>query len=418
MPAPVIEESPRGAMHNFLGSITSQLESEPKPVVGDTAALEKAGDPGAATGGPDKGGTGATDAKPVTDTKPKADAKPAEDEDDDFSKAQQPKSKPDWENFRKIARDKKAELRAKLTKEIKERDDRLAELTAKISSAKPSDEPSPELKAQLERYEAENKELNDTVMRIKVTEHSKFKAAFDKPIEAAIARAKRHVGPEKAEQIEKILKLTDPEFRQAKLDEFYADIDSEMVKGRLNVVLEDLDKIQVEREAAIEERKQHYATLEDRETAARAAQESKTKAVQEQAFKDTVNELTDPAKGFAVFQTRDGDDAWNEGVKKRLDSAKGLLTSNNLDPATVIKAAHYAVALPAVLASYRAEADSWKEKEATYEAQIAELSKAQPKGGTAKTDNGEARTEIKPGKKPFEYSRDFGKMMADKINAG
>jgi len=66
-----------------------------------------------------------------------------------------------------------------------------------------------------EKTKKENDELTQTLRRLNVELHPKFKESFDKPVEEAVARAKRHVGPDQHGEVEKWLKLPDSPDRDA-----------------------------------------------------------------------------------------------------------------------------------------------------------------------------------------------------------
>ncbi len=375
-----------------------------KPVVGDDAAA-KGPDTAQGASGADPGG------KPVADAKPAAEAAPEAKKEEakaDWETAPAPKGAKEWDKWkegRRTAETKlKQEIQAREAK-IKEFETKVTELESKASSGT---EPDPLTKAQLDRLETENKALTESIMRLRVTEHPKFKAHYQAPIDDAITEAKTIVGEEHAATVEKILKMDDNEFRKSQLDEFLSNFDDEGVKTDIRGIVRDIRKVHIDRKKEIDRVEAHNATLSAQEqAAAKTKSEQETKA-RESAYLNTVKALTDPVKGFLPFQTKDGDEAWNEGVQKRIDAAKGLLSGQNLSPDQIVQAAHWAVALPAVVQMHDAAFESWKQEKAKFEAQIAELSKAQPSGGSgAPKEQSTDKIKVKAGMKPWQISKSW-----------
>lgn len=384
-----------------------------KPAVDNTAPPEKASDAPRDAGG-DNGGADTEKDKSLTEAKPDA-TKAIEDKDDDYLNAPQPKDKKGWEKWTGNRAKKETALR----NDIKTRDTQINELKTKLTELETkstvSTEPSPELKTQLDRLAGENKELTEAVMRLRVTEHPKFKAHYQAPIDDAISEAKAIVGDEHAPTVERILKMDDNEYRKAQLDDFLSTLDDEGTKADVRGIVRDIRKANTEKAKEIKRVQEHNMTLDAQESTAATEKAAKAKTLQETAFKETLRELTDPEKGFAVFQPREGDDAWNQGVQKRLEAAKGLLTSNSLDPKVVVKAAHFAVALPAVLSAYHAESEAWKAEKTALESKLAELVAAQPKGGGTRSSEDSGKLKIDKDKKPWQQSSAWAKAVVDQF---
>lgn len=420
-----VQEVPhyKGVTNNFLSGITAALETEPEP---KEPKEEKGGkaDPGER---PDPVPPGdkpavAKDTDPK-DTKPPVDdakdaktapvepaAKTEDTRGEDWSTKQQPKSKQEWEKFR-AQRGKEQEM---YKADIKAAEAKALELTTKLTELETKANIKPELskeeKARIEQLTQENQQLTEAVMKLRVTEHPKFKAHFQAPIDDAISEAKTLVGEGNAPVVERILKMDDNEYRKAQLDDFLSTLDDDGLKMDIRSIVRDIRKANVEKDKEIKRVSEHNATLTVKETAEAEARAAATRAGGEKAFNDVVKELTDPEKGNPIFQTREGDDAWNKTVQNLKDSAKGLLTNNNLKPDVIVRAAHFAVAMPVVLQAYQTDAKAWKEKEAQYEKQIADLTKAQPKSGqTARTDNGEGKFRPTRDMKPFKVAEGFVK---------
>ena len=66
-----------------------------------------------------------------------------------------------------------------------------------------------------EKTKKENDELSQTLRRLNVELHPKFKETYDKPLEDAVSRAKKHIATESHAEVEKWLKLPDSPDRDA-----------------------------------------------------------------------------------------------------------------------------------------------------------------------------------------------------------
>lgn len=421
--------SPRNLMKNWMAGVDKLMadpvpDPKPKDTSGKTTAPERSADVAPATEPPvgtapaDKGPDSAQGAAgDDPGGKPSADAKPAseasadpkkEPEKADWETAPAPKGAKEWDKWKEGRRNAETKLKQEIQSresKVKELETKLTELESKASTAPETD---PATKAQLERLESENKQLTESIMRLRVTEHPKFKAHYQAPIDDAIAEAKTIVGEEHAATVEKILKMDDNEFRKNQLDEFLSNFDDEGVKTDIRGIVRDIRKVHIDRDKEIKRVEAHNATLSAQEQAAAKTKADSEQKARETAYLNTVKALTDPAKGFLPFQKRDGDEAWNEGVQKRLDAAKGLLLGQNLTADQIVQAAHWAVALPAVVQMHEAAAESWKAEKAKYEAQIAELSKAQPAGGSgAPKEQASDKIKLNKNMKPWQVSKSW-----------
>lgn len=381
-------------------------------------------------GQPDKGGAGdkltglpetvvgdkAAAAQPVAEPKPApAGKEPAKDAKTVLDKLPVPKNSKEWDK----AKTTWYEIENSLKKDLAERDQRLTELQAQLTEAsakaQAGAELAPEIKTQLEHKDAQIKELSERIQILDVTQHPKFQRYFGDKTEAALAKAKKLVGADNAERIEKILKLPEGEYKNAQLEEFLGGIDSDLGRTRLGVVIEELENINLEREAEIKKAGEHR----DKINGEQALLSEQGKKVRQQTFDQTLQGLQDAKKGFAPFQFRADDKEWNDGVTKRVEAARDLLFGEKVKPEQVAQAAFYAVTLPLVLKSYGADAEKWKQEKAGFEAKIAELVAAEPKRGDG--GGGEAESEnplghIKPGATRTELDRGTIKRVMKLIN--
>lgn len=392
------KEEPSGA--TTTGNRPDPVEPATKPVVVNPTPVQ--------AGTADNGGTSTGTTESGASPRPTETGTSKVEDEDDYLKAEPPKDKANWDKWT----GRRLKKETALKKDITDREARIADLEKKLTefeSKSTSAEPDPRIKAEIDRLQSENKELTDRITALNVTEHPKFKAYFQTKIDDAIAEAKSIVGKDKEEQIERILKMPDNEFRKAQLDEFLTELDNDGDRMDVRGVVRDLRKVDKERDQEIRRANEHKGKLE----ADTQAQAQASRAQREQVFNETLKAMTDPEKGFAPFQVKDGDDAWNKIVKDRVEAAKGLLFSNDLKPEYIAKAAFNAVALPAILKAYQTDSANWSHERSKFEAQIAELSAAQPKTGTASdTKTGSEQPVINKDSNPYNVVREWAKGTA------
>lgn len=255
---------------------TSGRSVEPKPDAGDAVAGDgKSGVVGDPKPEPAKVDGAKPEPKKSDDSKS---AKKDGDKKEDWETAPKPKGISDqdfskWKEGRKV---KETELK----KEIATREERIQALQNQLKEVETKAAMSGELpetiKAEIKSKDDQIKALTEKIMVLDVTEHPKFKSYFQGKIDSAITKAKKLAGAEKADMIEKIIKLPDSEYKTAQLEEFLSDIPSELTKSRLAVVLEELDNVAAERESEIAKANEHKGKLsEEQQTKAKQTFENR-----------------------------------------------------------------------------------------------------------------------------------------------
>jgi hypothetical protein len=423
---------PKDSLKSFVDDVLKISAPEPPPpkkedkTDGKTAAPERSGErsPGDklpvgadAPAGEGKAGDG-TDVPPKPDAAskpPEAKVEPAKEAAADWEKAPAPRNAKEWDGWKKSRRDETAVLK----KEIETRDTRLTELQTKLSEAETkattaNGELPPAAKSEIERLQAENKSLHEAFITTKVESDPVFIKHFGDQTDAAVTKAKKLVGAEKADQIAEILNLPDGKYKDEQLEQFMGEIESTVTRSRLGVVLEDLDKVRDAREREIKKASVHK---QEKDAQSMAHAEHANKVVQA-AFDSVQKEMTSADKGLAVFQKRDGNDAWNAKVAERLKMAQNLLMGQNIKPDTAVKAAFYAVALPVLMEAYIAERAQVKKEKDELEKTIAGLKAAQPNGGGHKADGGEGTemSRVKKNEPPWKHVSAFARDAAKMAN--
>lgn len=345
----------------------------------------------------------------IPPVKPAANTKPAEAGTKPTDKLEQPVAKKDdappedlpADKWPRTAQEWKKFIAAR-DKGYQERDEKHASAVKELESVRKEIEqvkkagPSPEL----DSLKKERDELSERLRIADVTSHPKFKAYFENKTNAQIELAKRVVGTLNADRIVELLKAPDSTLRDRQIEELSAEL-SPLVQSRLGAIINQLADIDNEKQSEISKARESYDSIQAEKT--NAAKQSQ--AQYEQDFEALVKE----AQKGPLFQTKEGDEAWNAGVKSRLDTARTLLFGNPGSD-VVMKAAMAAVSLPAVIQGYQ-NLQSENEK---LQAQIKELSSAQPKvqnQEAPKTGSTLTAPKVAIGNDPMQAAKDFMKYL-------
>lgn len=128
-----------------------------------------------------------------------------------------------------------------------------------------------------ERYAALEKERDDYSERLKVadvTSHPQFRHYFDSKTKQFIDAAKNIVGEGRSAEVERILKITDPDLRSDRLDELMSEL-TDSRKTRLGSVLTGIELLEQERRDEISKAGERYKQIEQQ---TRAQQEASVQA--------------------------------------------------------------------------------------------------------------------------------------------
>ena len=362
---------------------------------------------------PDVNPADAAPVKPVADATPKPDAKPGNAE---AKKAEvpgkedkMPRSSTDWDKYKKVHAEKEAKLQAEVTTwqtRHKELEAKVKEIEQKATQAGAV---PPEATKELEAVKKENEEMSNRLRVLDVTQHPKFQAFFDGKVNAQKDLAKRIVGADKFGEFEEVLALPEGKYKNDQLDAFVADLPM-LQQSRIGGVLNTLEAINQERSEEISKSSELRTKLTEEEKGRAQKTQADSIALRDKLTAEAVAELSDPETGWALFQKKEGDDAWNGGVDARIGAAKRLLTGKDMKPADFVKAAFHATAFPDLLQAYSADMKARDETIAGLEAQVKKLSAAQPKGG-ADTNGGDTKSGARFGQNPFEAAESFTKNL-------
>lgn len=429
--APVIEQQPTGldGWMKSLGTIEEVFEppAAPAPAPAETPPKDEKPDASKTASGPAGGNPPADDKTPAPAAAPAATpdagpkpadagaapgAKPAEAAKPEEGEEQWPRTNPDWEKFKA----KRKEREEALKKDISTREATIAELQAakKELEDKIAASTTTEKNPDMERLEKENQALTERIMALDVTQDPRFTAYFENKTNAQFELAKRVVGPDKADELVKALKMPDTEelreIKEATIEEIMGGL-SPIQQSRIGAVLNNLEGIKSERESEIAK----AAGVKDR---LKGQTEERNKAIlanRNKVFGEVLSKLQDPKDGVPFYREIAGNDAWNKGVKERITIARKLLDGDGVTPQEVVNSAFAAVAYPQLMAVY---ADTVKAKDAEIyklQEQVKTLSAAQPNKGTSGEGANGAEPPgltLKPGMSPSEATAAFAKSIA------
>lgn len=304
--------------------------------------------------------------KPEVKPEVKAEVKPAEVKPEESPEEKWPRSAADWKNYKAKSKEREDALKTEI--------ETLKKQAKEAAEKRPTDpdKPSPEVeltKAENDRLRKENEEYSKRLQVLDVTAHPKFQSHFNNRVSAQVELAKRLVGSEKGEEIAKILTLPDSDFKNERLESFLGDL-SPIVTSRLGGVLNNLESIEAEkREAIAQAQAEREKWQSEQSTKQKQAQESA-----EKTWKSVVAKLQNSENGLAVYQLREGDTEWNNGVLDRISTARKLIEGKN-DPQIVAEAALHAVAFPAILQHVQARETAHRDAIAAKDAEIEGLKK-------------------------------------------
>jgi len=234
----------------------------------------------------------------------------------------------------------------------------VAELKAKLAS--------PETQAQLEALQKERDELSTRLEQADIERHPRFQQHYDGNLKRIAETAKQVVPGENGEKIADMLKSGAFRTNDAAFRELISTLDS-VEQAQIGALMLQSRTLHIERADEIARAGERKKQLQAQEEAAKA---SETKRVMAQ-FEANLREV---AGADPLLTKRDGDDAWNSAVEKRITSARELMTSD-LDAKSVANVAIWATMGP----EYRDMLETQMAINAKMKQQIELLSAASPK---------------------------------------
>lgn len=197
----------------------------------------------------------------------------------------------------------------------------VAELLSKLSAYE-------ELEGVKEKYDSlksEYDQISETLTVTNLERHPKFKEQYVKPIETQIDRAKAYVPEESREQLAKILRMPMGDARANALDELVGDLPMSR-QAYLQNVVNRIDEISYERDQRLAEAKASYEKMVEEENFLSEAKTAERNKALEKSFNAMLKEAQEQ---IGIYQLREGDEEWNNGVRERVALAKKILMEQN-----------------------------------------------------------------------------------------
>lgn len=283
-----------------------------------------------------------------------------------------PKSAKDWEAYKA---NKKAILEEKRALEGKAAaleaartaaDEKVKKLEADLETARKSAAPPADyeqIKKALEAEKTKSSELDKALRLVGTERHPEFKAKYDAPIEAAVARAKKIVGADKAEQVARLMQMPPSDWRDAQLEEALSDL-SAVKSGQVTGLMAEIGRLQDAREAEVKQNADQWEQLQ-------AQRALETQAADRARQEQTIRFVSD-----TVSAIKDGDELKGLLSDHDLEVVKGVAIAGCKDPADTVKTIARGIAFTALLKGWQAD----KAKIEALEKQVKDLEGAQPGG--------------------------------------
>jgi hypothetical protein len=250
-----------------------------------------------------------------------------------------------------------AEFHAAKTKVEKERDELKSRLD-KFNGFDPKE---------YEDIKTERQKLSEKLEAIALERSDKFQEYFNSQKEDIKNLIKISV-EDKADQVLELLELPNSKWRKEQLKALTEEM-SPFETGGIVKAFADMDKLNIERNKVIENSSSNWKKLQEAEARERASQQEHMNNL----FDREIRSMSDPEKGIAPFQTKDGDAAWNKSVKDRIEKARTIYAGDI--PAE--EKARYAAFSSALPEFERAFSETMKEN-AQLKEELGKLRSAEP----------------------------------------
>lgn len=248
---------------------------------------------------------------------------------------------------------------------------RVATLESELSEAKKKLETStgPKADPEAERIKTEHGQLSELLKLIELERHPKFRQYFDDKIQAVMKEIKGIVG-EEGEGLMDLLAQPETDRRRKAVAAAVEDLD-ESKRSEIFSAVRDLRKIQAERKAELDKGTENWNKLQKQ----REDEIAGRKKALDDVFTQVIAGASDAKTGLAVFQPKEGDEAWNKEVEERKQLARAIF-SGTLELPDLARAAAWAASAPALLKNSLALA----KEVAGLKEEIQKLRQSQPGG--------------------------------------
>jgi len=238
----------------------------------------------------------------------------------------------------------------------------IAEMEKKLSGLKDND-----VDEVLEKLKQERDSLSEQLKTAALEKHPDFIKKFDGKIDQVVSTAKATVGEHNEDRIERLLRMEESEMRNDGLEQIFAEL-SPTRQAKLGAMLAQIDAIKAERAGMLSNQADALNELN-----------AKYDQQQQERLKSSDaawgNALSQAQQHVEVFQKKDGDDEWNNGIDSMVTSARGLFSGEGATSLEeMARATLWAAAAPRLRSMLNAE----REKTAKLEAALASGNNSNP----------------------------------------
>tara|TARA_Y100001963_G_scaffold159589_1_gene263940 strand:+ start:951 stop:2045 length:1095 start_codon:yes stop_codon:yes gene_type:complete len=275
-------------------------------------------------------------AEPEPEPEPEPAAEPPQETEENLS--------PSAKNFKKIKEDRDNARRE------------LEELKGQMGSDTSSED--------YERIKQDRDKISEELKLIALERHPEFKRKYEQQAASLLNQAKEMVGVGLSETITSLLFSPETAERTERLDDIFAELPVSK-QARLANIITEIDKLQDDRQTELNSATETYEKLMESERSQRASNSEANQRLFDEVSKVTEN--------LEFYQTKSGDEEWNNEVKERLGLARKIFTGQST-PEELVMASCWAAVAPKYREAYGAQL----EVNRRLKAQIKELTGSNP----------------------------------------
>jgi len=307
-----------------------------------------------------------------------------------------PRSSKDWDSFKAKSKERETALQSELEQVKKD--------LATARQAAPATGTSPEV----EELKRQRDDLETRLKTAAVQFHPKFQEYYGGRFAKQYDAARDVVGGALSDRLVTILKEPDSQWRQQQIENFAASENlTPLQNAQLGNILIELSKINRDRESDLKKAEQTWTQLVEKEKQTASQRMETQKKQYESAFFGVLDKLRSPDAEVSHYRPREGDEAWNSAVQKRVDDAVALFTGKGTLEGG-IKTVLLGLAAPDLISEHKNALAEIKK----LQMQIQELTTATPKvqsaGSSSTATEGQPIPVIhRPGSSPSEATQSW-----------
>ena len=193
--------------------------------------------------------------------------------------------------------------------------------------------------SEIEAIKKEKERLEGIVAKVKYQETKEYQEKYVKPLESTIKKATNIAGQEHHSKIALLFDMPESDARREAIERI---IENSSLARQAEVLrlASEASSIVEARTEAIGDPKSRLAELERQEQLRQQAEQKQLQQFKRNLFDETAKEA---ANAFELFRAKQGDEAHNKAVERRLKEAESFMLGNP-DPDQIAEMTFYAVA--------------------------------------------------------------------------